>query len=80
MITETQLQEAQLQSKTEKERATKLVTQVISQVRFYPEKYAVFLKALEESDLPQKILRDVHKRYEQSNKQSKVISLVSMHS
>ena len=77
MITETQLQEAQLQSKTEKERATKLVTQVISQVRFYPEKYAVFLKALEESDLPQ---RDVHKRYEQSNKQSKVISLVSMHS
>ena len=64
VITGTQLHEAQLQSRTEQERANKLVAQVISQVRFFPEKFDLFVNALEESDVSPKVVKDLRKKYE----------------
>ena len=71
VISLTQLNEAQLQTKTKQERASELVTQVIVQVRVYPEKYDAFLKALEESDV-QKVVKDVHHKYANTTPQVKL--------
>ena len=71
VISLAELKQAHLQTRTSDEKANELVIQVIAQVRFYPEKYDAFLKALEESDVQQKAVRDVRVKYE-VKKKSKV--------
>ena len=71
VITQTQLQEAQLQTRTKQERANELVTQVIAQVRINSEKFDHFIKALEECGVCQKEVKDLREKYKK-NKTSQV--------
>ena len=48
-----------------------IVKMVIAQVKLHPEKYGAFMKALEESGVPQEIVRDLCDKYKE-NKKSKV--------
>ena len=63
VITLTQLHEAQLQTRTKQERASELLTQVITQVRFHLEKFDTFVNALKESDIPPKVVNNLHEKY-----------------
>ena len=68
LISLADLEEARKTDKIKHDRANELVIQVIAQVRFYPEKYQIFLKVLEESDVHKSVLRDVHNNYEEKKK------------
>ena len=68
VISLAELKQAHLQTRTSDERASELVIRVIAQVRFYPEKFDAFFKALEESDVHKSLLRDVNERYEEKKK------------
>ena len=64
VISQAQLEEALQLYREESKRASRLVTQALSQIRLDPEKFDVFLKVLEESDVSKKMLTDVHEKYE----------------
>ena len=64
VISQAQLEKAQLSTIVVSVRASELVTQVVAQVKVDLEKFDVFLEVLEESDVPQKVVTDVREKYE----------------
>ena len=72
VISPEQHREAMLETKTKQNRASELVINVITHVRSTPKKYCIFLQALRESDIEQKVVKDVHDKYEEEKLKSKV--------
>ena len=66
VISQYQLQKALLSPRVPSARASELVTQVIAQVRSNPEKFDIFLRALEGSDVSHKVVRDVREKYHEN--------------
>ena len=66
VISQVHLEKALLPTTVVSERAGELVTQVIAQVRLDSERFDIFLEVLKESAISQKVLRDVHQKYEEN--------------
>ena len=64
LISQAQLRAAHLQTKGNHEKASELVTQIIEEVKQQPDKFAVFLRALEEAGVSRRVVRDVRMQYE----------------
>ena len=70
LISLAQLRGTHLQTKDSYLKASELVTHVIEQVKLQPEKFAVFLRVLEDVNLFQDVVKDVRMKYKQ--KEAKV--------
>ena len=63
LISQAQFRAANIQTKDNRQKASELVTHIVELVKLQPDKFAAFLRILEEAGVPRRVVRDVRMQY-----------------